>query len=84
MFIVFTGVAGAGKTTIGKLTAKELGWRFYQGDDYRIGTSTARPSKIPTDIEWYCKTRAGLRETDVDVSEVAFWQNTTVPLETRP
>ena len=34
MFIIFIGVAGAGKTTIGKLTAKALGWRFYEGDDY--------------------------------------------------
>ena len=34
MFIIFTGVAGAGKTTVGKLLAKELGWRFYEGDDF--------------------------------------------------
>jgi gluconokinase len=34
MFIVVTGVAGAGKTTVGKLLAKELGWRFYEGDDF--------------------------------------------------
>lgn len=34
MFIVITGVAGAGKTTLGKLLAKTLGWRFYEGDDF--------------------------------------------------
>lgn len=34
MFIIFTGVAGAGKTTAGKLLANELGWRFYEGDDF--------------------------------------------------
>ena len=34
MFIIFTGVAGAGKTTIGKLLAEQLGWRFYEGDDF--------------------------------------------------
>jgi gluconokinase len=34
MFIIFTGVAGAGKTTVGKLLAQELGWRFYEGDDF--------------------------------------------------
>jgi gluconokinase len=34
MFIIFTGVAGAGKTTVGKLLAKDLGWRFYEGDDF--------------------------------------------------
>ena len=34
MFIVITGVAGAGKTTVGKLLAKTLGWQFYEGDDF--------------------------------------------------
>jgi len=34
MFIILTGVAGAGKTTIGKLLARELGWQFYEGDDF--------------------------------------------------
>src|ERR1041385_9374417 len=34
MFIILTGVAGAGKTTIGTLLARELGWRFYEGDDF--------------------------------------------------
>ena len=28
------GVAGAGKTTIGKLLAADLGWPFYEGDDF--------------------------------------------------
>ena len=31
--IVF-GVSGAGKTTIGKRLAGELGWKFYEGDDF--------------------------------------------------
>ncbi len=34
MFIVITGVAGAGKTTVGKLLAKNLGWQFHEGDDF--------------------------------------------------
>jgi gluconokinase len=34
MVIIFTGVSGAGKTTVGKLMAQDLGWRFYEGDDY--------------------------------------------------
>jgi gluconokinase len=33
MVIVF-GVSGAGKTTVGKLLAEELGWRFYEADDF--------------------------------------------------
>ena len=31
--IVF-GVSGAGKTTIGKLLTQELGWPFYEADDF--------------------------------------------------
>ena len=34
MFIIFMGVAGVGKTTVGKLLAQELGWRFYEGDEF--------------------------------------------------
>jgi gluconokinase len=28
------GVSGAGKTTVGEALASELGWRFYEGDDF--------------------------------------------------
>lgn len=34
MFIILMGVAGTGKTTVGRLLAKELGSRFYEGDDF--------------------------------------------------
>ena len=34
MVAVIWGVAGVGKTTIGKLLAQELGWKFYEGDDF--------------------------------------------------
>ena len=33
MIIVLMGVSGAGKTTVGKLLALDLGWTFYEGDD---------------------------------------------------
>ncbi|MCB2209652.1 gluconokinase [bacterium] len=34
MFIIFMGVAGCGKTTLGKITAEALGVHFYEGDDF--------------------------------------------------
>jgi len=33
MIVFITGLPGAGKSTIGKKTAKELGWDFYEVDD---------------------------------------------------
>lgn len=32
--LVVMGVAGCGKTTIGRMLADYLGWTFYDGDDY--------------------------------------------------
>jgi len=34
MVIVLSGVCGAGKTTVGRLLARKLPARFYEGDDY--------------------------------------------------
>ncbi|MGH2593763.1 MAG: gluconokinase [Anaerolineae bacterium] len=34
MIVILMGVSGSGKTTIGQLLAKHLGWRFYEGDDF--------------------------------------------------
>lgn len=33
MIVVLMGVAGSGKTTIGRLLAEELGWDFFDADD---------------------------------------------------
>jgi gluconokinase len=34
VIVIVFGVSGAGKTTIGKLLAEELGWRFSEADDF--------------------------------------------------
>ena len=34
MVVLLMGVAGSGKTTVGKLLASEMGWEFADGDDY--------------------------------------------------
>jgi gluconokinase len=34
MVVIICGVAGAGKTTIGKLLAQMLGWQFFDADDF--------------------------------------------------
>lgn len=34
MIIVLMGVTGSGKTTIGRLLSEELGWRYYDADDF--------------------------------------------------
>ena len=34
MVIIIFGVSGAGKTTIGKLLARDLRWRFIEADDF--------------------------------------------------
>jgi gluconokinase len=34
VIVIIFGVSGAGKTTIGKLLAREIGWRFIEADDF--------------------------------------------------
>jgi carbohydrate kinase (thermoresistant glucokinase family) len=51
--IIVFGVSGAGKTTVGKLLARELGWHFYEADDFHS----------PANIE---KMRRGVPLTDDD------------------
>jgi gluconokinase len=34
MIVIVSGVSGAGKTTVGKILARELGWKFVEADDF--------------------------------------------------
>jgi len=46
------GVAGCGKTTVGKLLARQLGWPFHDADDYHPPENKAKMgSGIPLDDE---------------------------------
>jgi gluconokinase len=51
--IIIFGVSGAGKTTTGELLTRELGWHFYEADDFHS----------PANIE---KMRRGVPLTDDD------------------
>jgi carbohydrate kinase (thermoresistant glucokinase family) len=42
MIVVLMGVSGAGKTTIGRLVAARLGWRFIEGDEYHPPENVAK------------------------------------------
>jgi gluconokinase len=42
MIAVLMGVSGAGKTTIGRLLAGRLGWRFIEGDNYHPPENVAK------------------------------------------
>jgi carbohydrate kinase (thermoresistant glucokinase family) len=53
MIVIIMGVTGAGKTTVGRLLAEELGWQFADADDFHP----------PENVE---KMRRGIPLTDDD------------------
>ncbi len=65
MVIIVMGAAGAGKTTIGRALATELGWRFVDADDLhsehsvakmRAGLSLDEPDRAP----WIARVHAAI------------------------
>ncbi len=42
--IIILGVAGSGKTTIGRLLAQQLGWEFVDADDFHTPAAKAKMS----------------------------------------
>jgi gluconokinase len=42
MVLILMGVAGSGKTTIGQMLARALGWRFVEGDDFHSPANVAK------------------------------------------
>ncbi len=53
MFVVLMGVSGSGKTAVGEALARELGWAWFDADDYHP----------PANVE---KMRSGQPLTDAD------------------
>ena len=67
MVIIIMGVSGAGKTTVGQLLAKELGWKFYDADDFHSAANKDKMSRgVPlTDedrADWLASLRSLLNQ----------------------
>jgi gluconokinase len=44
-FYIVMGVSGSGKTSVGKLLARHLGWDFYDADDFHPPENVAKMAK---------------------------------------
>ena len=53
MVIILMGVSGAGKSTVGQLLAQDLGWPFFEGDDFHPRSNVVKMAQ-------------GIALTDVD------------------
>lgn len=70
MVVLITGESGAGKTTVGKLLAEEIKWKFYEGDDFHPARNIEKMKKgIPlTDedrVPWLKAIRGLINELEV-------------------
>jgi gluconokinase len=68
MVLIIWGVSGSGKTTVGQLLAKKLGWKFYEADDFHPATNTdkMRSGRPLTDGDrqpWLEKLRAAIERS---------------------
>lgn len=58
--LLVMGVSGSGKSSVGTLLASELGWKFYDADDYhpeenRVKMSQGIPLNDQDRIPWLCE-----------------------------
>jgi gluconokinase len=62
-FVIVMGVAGCGKTTVGELLAKRLGWQFYDADAFHPAENIAKMANgTPLDDEDRAPWLASLHE----------------------
>jgi gluconokinase len=69
VIVVVMGVSGAGKTTIGEVLARELGWRYIDADDYHPAANVEKmaagtPLQDADRWPWLDKLNAVLKEQD--------------------
>jgi gluconokinase len=63
--VILMGVSGSGKTTIGRRLAGELGWSFYEGDDFHPRANVEKlAAGVPLDdadrLPWLHALRAAI------------------------
>ena len=67
MVVILMGVAGVGKSTVGALLARQLGWRFVDGDDFHPLANLAKMAAgVPLSDEdrapWLQRLRARVQQ----------------------
>jgi gluconokinase len=77
VIIVVMGVTGAGKTTVGRLLARELGWEYVEGDDFHSEANVAKMRRgIPLGEEdrqpWLESLRAELGKHDAEGQNIVL------------
>src|SRR6478735_4698559 len=77
MIILLMGVAGSGKTTIGRLLATQLGWPYHEADDFHSAANKAKMGRgQPLDdtdrAPWLAAIRAAMDDCSAHSRSAVF------------